>query len=164
LRHSTAPDRRFFAPSDSELKLGYRVQIRCICIARGVGVVWWFAGGASGCVVVSLKASVNVVGQWRGGGSWCAGMSALGCGDGAIAPALGVIIGGVILMTVPRGISGGRGVEPGCLAQPAPHGLCQLAARHRGHRPEIAVSWRWLMISATCRKACFELAVVLVSE
>ena len=45
--------------------------------------------------------------------------SALGCGDGAIAPALSVIVSGAILMTVPGAHQAQRGAEPGCLARPA---------------------------------------------
>jgi len=52
--------------------------------------------------------------------------SALGCGDGAIAPALSVIVSGAILMTVHGAYRAERGAEPGCLAQPAHHGLYQL--------------------------------------
>ena len=52
--------------------------------------------------------------------------SALGCGDGAIPPTLSVIVSGAILMTVHKAYRAERGAEPGCLAQPADHGVYQL--------------------------------------
>jgi hypothetical protein len=61
-------------------------------------------------------------------------MSALGCGDGAIAPALSVIVSGAILMTVRRTCQAERGAEPGCLAQPAHHGLHKLVVGFYGGR------------------------------
>lgn len=57
-----------------------------------------------------------------------------GCGDGAIAPALSVIVRGAILMTVRRACQTERGAEPGCLAQPAHHGLHQLVVGFYGGR------------------------------
>ena len=52
--------------------------------------------------------------------------SALGCVDGAIAPALSVMFSGAVLLTVHRAYRAERGAEPGCLVQSARHGLCQL--------------------------------------
>ena len=60
--------------------------------------------------------------------------SALGCGDGAIAPALSVIVSGASLMTVRRACQAERGAEPGCLAPPAHHGLHQLVVGCCGGR------------------------------
>jgi len=58
----------------------------------------------------------------------------LGCGDGAIAPALSVIVSGAIVMTVHRAYRAERGAEPGCLAQPAHYGLYQLVVGFYGVR------------------------------
>ena len=49
--------------------------------------------------------------------------SALECGHGAMAPALGMILTDAILMTVHGVYHAERGAEPGCLGQPAYHGL-----------------------------------------
>jgi hypothetical protein len=51
--------------------------------------------------------------------------SALECGDGAMAPALSMIVSDAILMTVHRAYHAERGAEPRCLGQPTYHGPYQ---------------------------------------
>ena len=60
--------------------------------------------------------------------------SAVGCVDDAMAPAFSVMVGGAVRMTVHRAYQAERGGEPGCLVQPAYHGLYQLVAGFYGGR------------------------------
>jgi hypothetical protein len=48
--------------------------------------------------------------------------SALECGDGAMAPALSMIVSDAILMTVHSAYHAERGAELRCLSQPTYHG------------------------------------------